>query len=143
LGLGGSIATPPEGITAEVLVVGSFEELERRAVDARGKIVLFDVPFTTYGETVRYRSQGAIAAARVGAVASLIRSVTPYSMKTPHTGGMSYSDDVARIPHAAITVEDAMLLHRLQDRGERIIVTLRMSAQMLPDAQSQNVIAEL
>ncbi|MHB1170573.1 MAG: M20/M25/M40 family metallo-hydrolase, partial [Longimicrobiales bacterium] len=143
LGLGGSIATPPEGITAEVLVVGSFDELEQRAAEARGRIVLFDVPFTTYGETVRYRSQGAIAAARAGAVASLIRSVTPYSMKTPHTGGMSYSDDVPRIPHAAITVEDAMLLHRMQERGERVVVTLRMSAQMLPDAESQNVIAEL
>ncbi len=143
LGLGGSIATTSEGITAEVLVVGSFDELEQRAAEARGKIVLFDAPFTTYGETVRYRSQGAIAAARAGAVASLIRSVTPYSMKTPHTGGMSYSDDVPRIPHAAITVEDAMLLHRMQERGERIVVTLRMSAQMLPDAESQNVIAEL
>lgn len=143
LGLGGSIATPPEGITAEVLVVSSFDELERRAAEARGKIVLFDVPFTTYGETVRYRSQGAIAAARAGAVASLIRSVTPFSMKTPHTGGMAYSDDVPRIPHAAITVEDAMLLHRLQDRGERIVVTLRMSAQTLPDAESKNVIGEL
>jgi carboxypeptidase Q len=82
LGLGGSIATPPEGIEAEVLVVGSFEELERRAAEAAGRIVLFDVPFTTYGETVRYRSEGAVAAARAGAVASLIRSVTPYSMRT-------------------------------------------------------------
>ena len=143
LGLGGSIATPPGGITAEVLVVSSFEELEQRAADARDRIVLFDVPFTTYGETVRYRSQGAIAAGRVGAVASLIRSVTPYSMKTPHTGGMSYSDDVPRIPHAAITVEDAAMLHRMQERGERIVVTLRMSARMLPDAPSKNVIAEL
>ena len=143
LGLGGSIATPPGGITAEVLVVSSFEELEQRSADARDRIVLFDVPFTTYGETVRYRSQGAIAAGRVGAVASLIRSVTPYSMKTPHTGGMSYSDDVPRIPHAAITVEDAAMLHRMQERGERIVVTLRMSARMLPDAPSKNVIAEL
>lgn len=143
LGLGGSVATPPEGVTAEVLVVSSFDELEQRAADARNKIVLFDAPFTTYGETVRYRSQGAIAAARAGAVASLIRSVTPYSMKTPHTGGMSYSDDVPRIPHAAITVEDAAMLHRMQERGERIVVTLRMSAEMLPDAPSKNVIAEL
>lgn len=143
LGLGGSVATPPEGITAEVLVVGSFEELTQRAAEARGKIVLFDAPFTSYGETVRYRSQGAVEAARAGAVASLIRSVTPFSMKTPHTGGMRYEDDVPRIPHAAITVEDAMLLHRMQERGERIVVTLRMSAQTLPDAESKNVIAEL
>src|SRR5687767_1384350 len=70
LGLGGSVGTPPEGITAEVLVVGSFEELTRRAAEAKGKIVLFDVPFTTYGQTVQYRLNGAIAAARAGAVRS-------------------------------------------------------------------------
>src|SRR5690606_16056237 len=106
-------------------------------------IVLFNAPFTTYGETVQYRTQGAIAAARAGAVASLVRSVTPYSMQTPHTGTMSYNDSVPRIPHAAITVEDALTLARMQARGERIRVTLRMGAQTLPDAQSRNVVAEL
>ncbi|HEX9562355.1 MAG TPA: peptidase M28 family protein, partial [Gemmatimonadaceae bacterium] len=89
LGLGGSIATPPDGITADVMVVTSYEDLTRRSVEARGKIVLFNVAFTSYGETVRYRSGGAVAAARAGAVASLIRSVTPYSQRTPHTGGMA------------------------------------------------------
>ncbi len=143
LGLGGSVATPPGGITAEVLVVGSFDELTRRAAEARGKIVLFDVPFTTYGATVAYRTGGAIAAARAGAVASLIRSVTPYSQQTPHTGSMRYDTAVRRIPHAAITVEDAMLLHRMQDRGERPRVKLVMSAQTLPDAPSRNVVAEI
>jgi carboxypeptidase Q len=143
LGLGGSIATPPGGITAEVLVVSSFEELERRAAEARGRIVLFDAPFVTYGQTVPYRRNGAVAAARHGAVASLIRSITPYSMKTPHTGNMAYDSVIPRIPHAAITVEDAMLLHRLQDRGQRPVVKLEMSAQMLPPAQSRNVVAEL
>src|SRR5687768_15273047 len=64
LGLGGSIGTPAEGITAEVLIVSSFDELTRRAAEARGKIVLFDVPFTSYGQTVQYRVNGAIAAAR-------------------------------------------------------------------------------
>lgn len=143
LGLGGSIATPAEGITAEVLVVGSFGELERRAEDAAGKIVLFDVPFTTYGETVQYRSRGAVEAGRVGAVASLIRSVTPYSIRSPHTGAMSYEDGVAPIPHAAIPVEDAEMLHRFQKRGMRIVLTLRMGAQTLPDVTSRNVIGEL
>ena len=143
LGLGGSIATPEGGITAEVLVVSSFDELEARAAEARGKIVLFDVPFTGYGQTVRYRSDGAIAASRAGAVASLIRSVTPYSMKTPHTGGMRYQEGVRRIPHAAITVEDAKLMHRMQDRGERIVVHLEMNAETLPDARSRNVVAEI
>ncbi len=143
LGLGGSIATPPEGITAEVLVVSSFDELARRSAEARGKIVLFNMPFTTYGETVRYRTQGAIAAARAGAVASMIASVASYSMRTPHTGTMSYDSTVTRIPHAAITVEDANMLHRMQQRGERVVVRLKMSAQTLPDAPSRNVVAEL
>ena len=143
LGLGGSIATPPEGITAEVLVVGSFDELQARAADARGKIVLFDVPFTTYGQAVAYRQTGAIAAARAGAVASLIRSVASYSMRTPHTGSMRYDSSVTRIPHAAITVEDAAMLHRMQDRGQRIVLRLRMSAETLPDAESRNVVGEI
>ena len=143
LGLGGSIATPPGGIRAEVLVVSTFEELEERAGEAQGKIVLFDAPFTGYGQTVQYRSQGAIVAARAGAVASIIRSITPYSQQTPHTGNMAYAEDVRRIPHAAITVEHAELLHRLQDRGERIELLLRMNAQTLPDAPSRNVMAEI
>jgi carboxypeptidase Q len=143
LGLGGSIATPAAGITAEVLVVPSFDELERRRAEARGKIVLFDAPFTTYGATVAYRANGAVAAARAGAVASLVRSVTPYSMRTPHTGGMRYDSTVRRIPHAAITTEDADMLARLQERGERIVMRLRMSARTLPDAPSRNVIGEL
>jgi carboxypeptidase Q len=143
LGLGGSIGTPPEGITAEVLVVTSFEELSRRAGDARGKIVVFDVPFTSYGQTVRYRTDGAVAAARAGAVASLIRSVGPFSMNTPHTGMMQYRDGVTMIPHAAITVEDAMMLHRMQDRGERIVVRLHMEARSEADVESRNVVAEI
>ncbi len=142
LGLGGSIATPPEGITAEVLVVGSFEELERRAKEAKGKIVLFDVPFTTYGKTVRYRYGGASAAAKAGAVASLIRSVGPFSMNTPHTGAMHYEEGVRKIPHAAITVEDAAMLHRLADRGVKIKVQLKMEAKTLEDVPSRNVVAE-
>jgi carboxypeptidase Q len=143
LGLGGSVATPPEGITAEVLVVGRFAELERRAAEAEGRIVLFDVPFTTYGETVRYRAAGASAAAKAGAVAALVRSVTPFSMRTPHTGSLRYDTAVAKIPAAAITVEDALLLHRLQERGERPVVKLVMGARTLPDARSRNVVAEI
>jgi len=143
LGLGGSIGTPEGGIRAEVLVVSSFEDLEARADEARGRIVLFDVPFTGYGPTVQYRSRGAVAAAQVGAVASLIRSVGPESMQSPHTGAMGYDDEVPKIPHAAITVEDAQLLHRLQDLGERIEVHLEMNARTLPDVPSQNVMAEI
>ena len=143
LGLGGSVGTPAGGIEAEVLVVGSFGELQARAAEARGRIVLFDVAFTTYGETVQYRSRGAIEAARVGAVASLIRSVGPFGMQTPHTGGMRYTDSVPRIPAAALSMEDAMMLRRMQARGDRPRVRLRMGAQTLPDVPSRNVVAEL
>ena len=143
LGLGGSIATPPGGITAEVIVVRSFDELRAKAAQARGKMVLYNVPFTNYGATVQYRTRGAIEAARVGAVASLIRSVTPYSMRTPHTGGMSYDSTVQRIPHAAITPEDADMIERMIARGQRVSVRLTMSARTLPDAASRNVIGEL
>jgi len=143
LGLGGSIGTPAAGITGELLVVSNFDELTRRAVEAKGKIVLFDVPFTDYGATVRYRGAGAVAAAKVGAVASLIRAVGPYGMRTPHTGGMQYDSTVTRIPAAAIAMEDAMMFHRMQDRGQQIVVTLRMDAQTLPDSPSRNVMGEL
>jgi carboxypeptidase Q len=143
LGLGGSVGTPADGITAEVLVVSGYDELASRASEARGRIVLFDAPFTNYGETVAYRTGGAIEAARLGAVASLIRSVGPFSMKTPHTGGRGYTAGVPQIPGAAITSEDASMLHRLADSGETIVLTLKMSARTLPDVASRNVIGEL
>jgi carboxypeptidase Q len=143
LGLGGSIGTPADGITAPIFVVSSFDDLAAHAADARGKIVLFDVPFTTYGQTVQYRVNGAVAAARAGAVASLVRSVASYSIRSPHTGVMFYDSTVQRIPHAAISVEDAMMLHRMQDRGQHPVVHLTMGAQTLPDAPSRNVMAEI
>jgi len=143
LGLGGSIGTPPEGITADVMAVTDFQELERRAVEARGKIVLFDLPWVNYGVNVQYRDRGAIAAARAGAVASLIRSAAAYSLRSPHTGAMSYDSTARRIPHAALSVEDAAMIHRMVDRGDRVVVRLTMGAQTLPDAPSRNVVGEL
>lgn len=143
LGLGGSIATPKHGITAPVLVVNGFEDLKKRAADAKGKIVVFDVPFTEYRETVMIRVNGAIEAAKAGAVASLIRSVGPFSMQTPHTGGMRYDNQVKKIPHAAITLEDSMMLHRMQKRGVQPILTIKMEAKTLPDSVSRNVVAEI
>ncbi|HET7464320.1 MAG TPA: M20/M25/M40 family metallo-hydrolase [Longimicrobium sp.] len=144
VGLGGSVGTPAGGVTADVIVVTSEDELKARGAEARGKIILFDVPFTTYGETVRWRSLGAAAAARAGAAASLIRSVSSFSMQNPHTGSMRYVDTtVARIPAAALSTEDAMMLHRMQDRGEHIRVHLAMGAQTLSDAPSRNTVAEI
>ena len=143
LGLGGSIGTPPEGIMADVLVVSGFDDLKNRASEVKGKIVLFNVPFTEYRETVIVRTQGAIHAARAGAVASLIRSVGPFSMQTPHTGGMSYADGVKKIPHAALSLEDANMLSRIQARGEPLRVRLKMGARTLADGISRNVVAEI
>jgi carboxypeptidase Q len=143
LGLGGSIATPAAGITAEVLVVDSFDDLKAKASRAKGKIVLFDVPFVTYGETVAYRSGAASAAARVGAVAALIRSIEPYGIQTPHTGSMRYDTTVAKIPSAALSLEDALMIRRMSERGATVRVRLKMSARTLPDAHSRNVVAEL
>jgi carboxypeptidase Q len=153
LGLGRSVGTPAAGITAQVLVVKNFADLRARAADAKGKIVLFNFPFdttvhpfTAYGQAVQYRATGADSAAALGAVAVLVRSVTPRSLQTPHTGGMSYADTirvVPRIPAAVVTVEDAEMMRRMQERGERIVVTLKMGARTLPPAQSRNVVAEI
>src|SRR5690554_2428475 len=143
LGLGGSVGTPEEGITAPVLVVRSFDELEERKDEAAGKIVVFNAPFTSYGQTVQYRGNGAIRAAQAGAVATLVRSVASMSLYSPHTGMLRYDEGTPRIPAAAITVEDAEMLQRMQDRGQSIVLHLSMGAHTLPDAQSRNVIAEL
>jgi len=143
LGLGGTIATGPQGITGEVISVQSFEELNKRSKEAKGKIVLFNVPFTKYGETVQYRVNGASEASKHGAIASLVRSVGPASMYTPHTGGMRYADDVKKIPHAAISLEDAEMLSRQCGLGLHPTITLKLEATFLPDAKSRNVIAEI
>jgi carboxypeptidase Q len=153
LGLGRSVGTPPEGITAPVLVVKNFAELRRRAAEAKGKIILFNyafdttiAPFAGYSDAVRYRGAGADSAKAVGGVAALVRSVTPRSLDTPHTGGMGYGDTsrtARNIPAAAITVENAEMLQRMQDRGERIVVRLKMGARTLPPVQSRNVVAEI
>ena len=143
LGLGGSISTPRGGLKAEVIVVNNWDELESRSNEVPSKIVLFNAPFTSYGETVAYRYSGASAAAKHGAVASLIRSIGPWSMNTPHTGVMAYDDDVQKIPHAALTMEDAMMLSRIHDRGDKIIVKLDMNARMVADRWSHNVLGEI
>lgn len=143
LGLGRSIGTPAQGITAPVLVVSDSNELTARAAEARGKIVLFDAPYAGYGVTVTYRVRGAVLASRVGAVAALLRSVSPFEMRQPHTGVTAYDSTVRPIPFAAISIEDAMMLHRMQLRGQPVVVTLRMQAHMEPDVPSRNVIAEL
>ncbi len=144
LGLGGSVATPADGITAAVVPVESFDALEALGREkVAGKIVLFNVPYEGYGKTVAYRAGGASRAARLGAVASLVRSVGSLAMQTPHTGAMIYTDTDPKIPNAAITFEDATLIQRLTDAGDTVTVHLYMEAHMMPDADSANVIGEI
>ena len=142
LGLGLSVGTPREGIEADLMVVDSFVDLEHRAGEARGKIVLFNAPFKGYGPTVAYRVNGASQAADAGALAVLVRSVGLDGLRTNHTGMLTYREGVPKIPAAAVSVEDAARLARMAARGEHLRVKLTMGAEMLPDADSANVIAE-
>lgn len=142
LGLGSSVGTNGTNLTANAIVVQSFAEFKKIS-DATGKIVVFAQKFVSYGETVRYRSTGASVAARKGAVAVLINSVTPNSMRNPHTGHQSYEEGVRKIPAACITNEDAMMLLRFQNRGVPIKISIRMEAENLGTGQSRNLIGEL
>ena len=143
LGLGNSVGTPEGGITAPVVVVRNFEELEALGRDnVEGKIVVFAVEWRGYGPTVQYRSNGPSRAAAQGAVAALVRSATGASLATPHTGALRYAEGL-EIPAAAITVEDAEWFRRMADAQEEVVVRLEMDAEMLPDAQSYNVVAEI
>jgi carboxypeptidase Q len=144
LGLGGSIATPKRGITAGVVPVSSFEDLDKKGrAGIEGKIVLFNVPYEGYNRTVVYRTTGPSRAARLGAVAVLVRSVTPISLQSPHTGALEYADGFPKVPAAAVTIEDALLIQRLVDAGNPVTAHLEMEAHTLPDADSANVIGEI
>jgi len=147
LALGGSSGTPKGGITAEVIAVRDFETLDALGAKVKGKIVLFDhamPPFgekgTQYGETVIYRGTGPARAAKLGAVAALVRSVTARSLRTPHTGATRF--DARPIPVAAIATEDSALIGRLLEKGP-VRVKLELGAHTLPDAPSANVVAEI
>jgi len=143
LGLGGTIATPPGGLEADVMVVESFNELRMRAADAKGRIVLFNEPFTNYADTVGYRTGSARAAAQVGAVAVLVRAIGPVGLRTAHTGSVNYQSDLPMIPAAAVSGEDANRITRLIARGRKVRVHLSLEGRSEGDAESANVVAEL
>lgn len=152
--LGGSVATPPEGIEADVVAVRNFDELKSMPRDkVAGKIVLFNYPFDkqmaaegrggeAYGEAVVYRSNGPSAAARQGAVACLIRSVGGADYRLPHTGMTDYAQDAPKIPAGAVTAEDADLIVDLVRQGP-VKMKLVLTPQTLPDIESANVIADI
>ena len=143
LGLGGTVATPAGGLEADLLVVSSFEDLRSRASDARGKIVLFDVAYGGYAETVTYRNGGARAAAQQGALAVLVRSIGPVGLRTKHTGSVNYVPEVTAIPAAAIAVEDANRLVRLARSGKRVRLRLLLEGRREADVESANVVGEI
>jgi len=143
LGLGNSVGTPAAGLESDVIVVSSMDELKARAADVKGRIVLFNVLFTNYGATVVYRATGPSEAAKLGAIAVLVRSVGPTGLRTPHTGSLTYADGVPKIPGAAISAEDADRFARLQTRGVKIRVKLSMEAHFDADSQSYNVVGDL
>ncbi len=146
--LGGSVGTPPGGLTAEVIEAGSLDELRRRGEAVRGRIVLFNQrmarsDFPSYGTVVPLRGAGAVEAARLGAIGALIRSVGTGSHQLPHTGGTRYDAAVPRIPYAAVSGEDADLLHRLLGEGGQVKVRLRLGAHDDGEVDSANVVGEL
>jgi len=152
--VGGSVATPNDGINAEVITAKNFDELKAMPRDkVAGKIVLFDYPFDkriaaegrggeAYGEAVVYRGDGPSAAARQGAVACLIRSVGGADYRIPHTGQTKYADDAPKIPAGAVTAEDADLIVDLVKQGP-VKMELVLTPQTLPEIESANVIGDI
>ncbi len=147
----GNAPTPEGGVTADVIVVHDFDELKAAGKDkVAGKIVLFEVFYdkrknvagragSAYGEAVRYRAAGALAAAELGAVASLVRSVGNAEYRLPHTG---WSSEDAHIPAGAVTAEDADLIARLSSHGT-VRIHLTLPTHQGPEVQSYNVVADL
>jgi hypothetical protein len=147
--LGGSVGTPAESLEADVVEAPSLEGVDALGPSAAGKIVFIDVHMersrdgSGYGRAVGARSQGAVRAAKVGAVAVLVRSIGTDGSRAPHTGGMRYDDGVAKIPAAALAIPDADVLHRLLSRGRRVRVRLALGARSLPDAEGANVVGDV
>ncbi|HEV8658774.1 MAG TPA: M20/M25/M40 family metallo-hydrolase [Thermoanaerobaculia bacterium] len=150
--LGGSVATPPEGLVADVVEVRSFDEL--KTLNVRGKIVFFSGSmdmdlvragrsFEAYRKAQEFRTKGADQASPYGALAVVIRSVASDSLRTPHTGAVRYEGKVKKIPAAALAAEDALLIHRLLAKGEKVRMHLLLRPRTLPDVESANVVAEI
>ncbi len=148
--LGMSDPTPEGGVTGEVVEVGSFDDLKAAGEKVRGKIVLYNRPMLPnggpehgYGAGASLRHRGASEAAKLGAVATLIRSLGTAAFRIPHTGGMEYEEGVPHVPAAAISSEDADLIHRLLAAGAPVRVRLLLGCRTLPDVESANVLADI
>lgn len=140
IGLGGSA---PGNIRANAIVVRSFDELDAMKDQVQGKIVVYNAPWINYGSTVAYRVAGASRASKYGAVAALVRSVTPDSIESVHTGIQFYDSAYPEIPVAAITKEDAEMFQRMQVRNQTITLHLVMESVKVEGANSSNLIFEI
>ena len=143
LGLGMSVGTPAAGITAPVVFVPSFAALDAMTEEqVKGKIVVYNPGWHGYGVNTQYRTYGASRAAAKGAVAMLVRSATGLAMQIPHTGTLMYDAKGPKIPAAAISVEDALMIERLCKEGP-VTVHLQMDAHMEADVEAGNVMGEI
>ncbi len=147
--LGGSIGTGGQNLTAPAIVVTSFDDLHAKAAQGltQGKIIVYNqycdwekMPIDCYGLSVAYRTQGASQAHAAGGIASLARSVASFSINSPHTGMIDTIPSA--IPTACITIEDAEMLNRIQNRGIPITLSIVMNAKNVVPHISQNVVAE-
>jgi carboxypeptidase Q len=154
LALGNSVGTGPKGITAPVLLINNFDELEQKKDEVKGKIVFYNYKFNplfietffAYGDAVRYRGAGASRAAKYGALAVLVRSMSSSVDNNPHTGALIYTDSTQKIPAAAVGLKDADRLAELLTTygpSAGVKVYLRTNARMLPDTLAHNVVGEL
>lgn len=151
LALGNSLGSSAKGVTAPVMLVNSFEELEQRKEEVKGKIVFYNYKFNdkfvrtfqAYGDASKYRGGGASRAAKYGAVAVLVRSMSHAADNNPHTGAMNYDSAYAKIPAAAVGLKDADKLAQAISSNKNVTVFLKTNAQMLPDVKGHNVIGEL
>jgi hypothetical protein len=150
--LGGSIATPKDGIEAEVIEVMNFEELEKLGTaKLKGKIVFYNRPmepthihtFSAYGKAVNQRWAGAMNASKYGAIATVTRSMGLKIDKFPHTGSMQYVDSLTKIPAVAISTEGAEALSALIRINKTAKIFIKTNCQTLPDVESFNVIGEI
>lgn len=148
--LGGSVATKGKGIEADVVMADSMEALKKLDdAQVKGKIVFFSTHMERshtgrdYGRVAPMRAEGAIAAAKKGAVGMVIRSVGTDHDRLPHTGAMKYEKGVPEIPAAALSVPDAELLERLVASGKTVRLAMSLGAKTFPDAESANVVGEV
>lgn len=148
--LGNSMGTPKEGLTAEVLLVNSFEELDRQKDEAKGKIVFFNYKFNptfirtfqSYGDAAKYRGNGPSAAAKYGAAGVIVRSMSHSVDNHPHTGATRYDSGYAKIPAVAVGLRDADLISEQVEKN-KLTVTIKTNGYFLQDTIGHNVIGEL